>query len=53
MADVTASYTGKAAGISVRDKTSGHFTANVDLTATFGGKPDAWRDHLRIRRQGG
>ena len=36
IADVTASYTGKAAGISVRDKTSGHFTADVDLTATFG-----------------
>ena len=39
LADVTASYTGKAAGISVRDKTSGHFTANVDLTATFGASP--------------
>ena len=38
-ADVTASYTGKAAGISVRDKTSGHFTADVDLTATFGESP--------------
>ena len=39
VADVTASYTGKAAGISVRDKTSGHFTANVNLTATFGTAP--------------
>ena len=39
LADVTASYTGKAAGISVRDKTSGHFTANVDLVATFGESP--------------
>ena len=39
VADVTASYTGKAAGISVRDKTSGHFTANVDLVATFGESP--------------
>ena len=35
-ADVTATYSGSAAGISVRDKTSGHFTANVDLTAKFG-----------------
>ena len=37
--DVTASYTGNAAGISVRDKTSGHFTAAVSLTATFGTAP--------------
>ena len=35
-ADVTAKYSGKAAGISVRGDASGHFTANVNLTATFG-----------------
>ena len=35
-ADVTASYSGKAAGISTRGDTSGHFTANVSLTAKFG-----------------
>ena len=33
--DVTATYTGSAAGVSVRGKTSGHFTADVNLTATF------------------
>ncbi len=31
--DVTARYTGKAAGISVHNKTSGRFTADVNLTA--------------------
>ena len=35
-ADVTASYSGNAAGISTRGDASGHFTANVSLTATFG-----------------
>lgn len=35
-ADVTASYSGKAGGISTRGDASGHFTANVNLTATFG-----------------
>ena len=35
-ADVTASYSGSAAGISARGDASGHFTANVKLTATFG-----------------
>ena len=34
--DVTARYSGRAVGISVRDKASGEFTANVNLTATFG-----------------
>ena len=34
--DVTATYTGDAVGIAVRDKTSGQFTAAVTLTATFG-----------------
>ena len=33
--DVTARYTGKAAGISVHNKTSGRFTADVNLTAKF------------------
>ena len=37
--DVTASYTGKAAGISVHNKTSGRFTANVNLTAKFAATP--------------
>ncbi|MDE0097613.1 MAG: hypothetical protein OXS40_14790 [Gammaproteobacteria bacterium] len=35
-ADVTARYSGKAAGISTRGDASGHFTANVNLMATFG-----------------
>ncbi len=35
-ADVTARYSGSAAGISARGDASGHFTANVNLTATFG-----------------
>ena len=35
-ADVTATYTGDAVGIAVRDKASGQFTADVSLTATFG-----------------
>lgn len=35
-ADVTARYSGKAAGISTHGNASGHFTANVNLTATFG-----------------
>ena len=35
-ADVTARYSGKAGGISTRGDASGHFTANVNLTATFG-----------------
>lgn len=34
--DVTASYTGDVIGIAVRDGKSGHFTADVNLTATFG-----------------
>ena len=34
--NVTAEYSGKAAGISARGDNSGHFTANVNLTATFG-----------------
>lgn len=39
-ADVTAGYSGKAAGISVRNKASGRFTADVNLTATFGTAPN-------------
>ncbi len=35
-ADVTARYSGSAAGISARGDASGHFTATVNLTATFG-----------------
>ncbi|MCY3831258.1 MAG: hypothetical protein OXF89_19195 [Rhodospirillaceae bacterium] len=35
-ADVTASYSGDALGIAVRNKASGEFTADVSLTATFG-----------------
>ena len=38
-ADVTATYTGDAVGISVRDKASGQFTASVNLTAKFGATP--------------
>lgn len=38
--DVTARYSGKAGGISTRGDASGHFTANVNLTATFGGEVD-------------
>ena len=34
--DVTASYSGNAVGIAVRNKMSGEFTADVSLTATFG-----------------
>ena len=37
--DVTATYTGDAVGIAVRDETSGQFTADVTLTATFGASP--------------
>ena len=37
--DVTATYTGDAVGIAVRDKTSGQFTADVTLTATFADLP--------------
>ena len=35
-ADVTARYSGKTGGISTRGDASGHFTATVNLTATFG-----------------
>ncbi len=35
--EVTARYGGSAVGISVWDKRSGEFTANVNLTAKFGG----------------
>ena len=35
-ADVTARYSGKAAGVSTRGDASGHFTANVNLMAKFG-----------------
>ena len=38
-ADVTARYTGKAAGISVHNKASGRFTADVNLTAKFAAIP--------------
>ena len=37
--DVMASYTGQAAGISVHNKTSGRFTADVNLTAKFAATP--------------
>ena len=37
--DVTARFSGKAAGISVHNKTSGRFTADVNLTAKFAETP--------------
>ena len=39
VADVTATYSGHAVGISEHNKASGQFTANVNLTATFGETP--------------
>ena len=39
LADVTARYSGKAAGVSAYNKTSGRFTADVNLTAKFAATP--------------
>ena len=49
-ADVTASYSGHAVGIAVRNKASGEFTADVSLTATFGATAgNTRRPHLELR----